>query len=81
MVKSASGKCLQAKANPQTIGSRIEIADCNGAAEQIWGYQNKQFITSANTCLEVMQADKNKDGGIVQIASCNAKAQHQQWVP
>jgi len=81
MIKSASGKCLQAKGNPQAIGSHVEIADCNGSAKQIWGYQNQQLITSANTCLEVKQADVNKNGGIVQIANCIAKARHQQWAP
>jgi len=79
-VKLASGKCLQPAGNPMTPGTRLQIANCNGAPKQKWKYVKEQLITPANTCVEILPAELNKNGAKVQINKCNG-SKHQQWKP
>jgi len=62
------------------IGTRVQIANCSDAPKQKWRYENNLLKTPANTCMEILPADLNKNGGIVQIAKCKG-GRHQQWKP
>jgi len=79
-VKLAGGKCLQPAGDPKVLGTRLQIANCNESAKQKWRYEKKQLITPANTCIEILPADLNKNGGIVQLAACKG-SRHQLWKP
>jgi hypothetical protein len=79
-LKLASGKCLQPSGDPKVAGTRLQIDNCNNSTKQQWKYENGQLKTTSNTCIEILPADLKKNGGIVQLAICQA-GQHQQWKP
>ncbi|MEV6897844.1 ricin-type beta-trefoil lectin domain protein [Amycolatopsis sp. NPDC051372] len=68
----ASGRCLAASGS--TNGSAVTIQDCNGQAQQIWGFTNRnamadQLLNGVGSCLNVTNR-VTADGAATAAAGC-----------
>jgi hypothetical protein len=73
-----SNRCLDVLNAATTDGTRTDIYDCNGAANQSWTYNSaKQLVVYGNKCLDV--ADQSTSAGaVVDVWTCNGGG-NQQW--
>jgi alpha-galactosidase len=74
---TGSQRCLDAYNNETTEGTKIEVYDCNGGANQLWSYTPSKQLTSMGRCLDVYD-NKVASGTIVELWDCNGQA-NQQW--
>ena len=71
-----SGRCLDVPGATQTNGTRVQLYDCNGQANQTWTLNaSRQLTVYGSRCLD---AAGSANGAAVQIYSCNGQA-NQQW--
>lgn len=76
-----SGQCLDADLNTiNRNGSRVQLWQCNGQAQQKWYIEPDGTIHSGYNgwCLDADTNTANRNGGIVQLWQCNGTAQ-QRW--
>ncbi|SNY53465.1 RICIN domain-containing protein, partial [Paractinoplanes atraurantiacus] len=71
-----SGRCIDVPGASQNNGTRVQLYDCNGQANQTWTLtSSKQLTVYGSRCLD---AAGSGNGSAVQIYSCNGQA-NQQW--
>ncbi|BCJ46618.1 poly(ethylene terephthalate) hydrolase family protein [Actinoplanes ianthinogenes] len=71
-----SGRCVDVPGATHNNGTRVQLYDCNGQANQQWTYtSSKQLTVYGTVCLD---AAGSGNGSAVQIYSCNGQA-NQQW--
>ncbi|MEV4708375.1 endo-1,4-beta-xylanase [Actinoplanes sp. NPDC049316] len=76
IVGAQSGRCIDVPNASQNDGTRVQLYDCNGQANQTWTLtSSKQLTVYGNKCLD---AAGSGNGSAVQIYSCNGQA-NQQW--
>ena len=73
-----SGRCLDVPNATQTNGTRVQLYDCNGQANQAWSYtSSRQLQVYGGMCLDA-SGRGTTNGTAVIIWSCNGQA-NQQW--
>ncbi|MDI6104214.1 endo-1,4-beta-xylanase [Actinoplanes sp. NEAU-A12] len=76
IVGAQSGRCVDVPGASQNNGTRVQLYDCNGQANQAWTRTSgKQLTVYGSKCLD---AAGSGNGSAVQIYSCNGQA-NQQW--
>ncbi|BEL01949.1 endo-1,4-beta-xylanase [Actinoplanes sichuanensis] len=76
IVGAQSGRCVDVPNASQNNGTRVQLYDCHGQANQQWTLTaNRQLTVYGGMCLD---AAGSGNGAAVQIYSCNGQAQ-QQW--
>ncbi|MDG4803761.1 endo-1,4-beta-xylanase [Micromonospora sp. WMMD980] len=72
-----SGRCVDVPNSSQNNGTRVQLYDCHGQANQQWTYTSSRQLTiyGGSRCLD---AAGSGNGAAVQIYSCNGQA-NQQW--
>lgn len=76
IVGAQSGRCLDVPNSSQTNGTRVQLYDCHGQANQTWTLTASRQLTVYGTrCLD---AAGTGNGSAVQIYACNGQA-NQQW--
>ncbi|MBO3738623.1 endo-1,4-beta-xylanase [Actinoplanes flavus] len=76
IVGAQSGRCVDVPGASQTNGTRVQLYDCNGQANQTWTLTSSRQLTVYGTrCLD---AAGSGNGAAVQIYACNGQA-NQQW--
>jgi alpha-galactosidase len=77
LIGASSNRCLDAYDNQTAAGTKIEIWDCNGGANQQWNVNDNGTITSVQTglCLAV---NGTANSSAVNVATCN-NAANQRW--
>jgi endo-1,4-beta-xylanase len=76
IVGAQSGRCVDVPNASTTNGTRVQLYDCNGQANQAWTLtSSKQLTVYGSSCLD---AAGSGNGSAVQIYSCNGQA-NQQW--
>ncbi|WIN00531.1 endo-1,4-beta-xylanase [Actinoplanes oblitus] len=76
IVGAQSGRCIDVPNASQNNGTRVQLYDCNGQANQAWTLtSSKQLTVYGSKCLD---AAGSGNGAAVQIYSCNGQA-NQQW--
>ncbi|MFI6761973.1 RICIN domain-containing protein [Micromonospora sp. NPDC050417] len=73
----ALGKCAEINASGTADGTRIQIWDCNGAANQRWTVGTDGTIRGLGKCLDV-QASGLTNGTKIHLWTCNGTGA-QQW--
>ena len=74
-----SGRCLDVTGASSSLGTPIQIFDCNGSAAQQWLLVNGALQVYANECLDITGGNLSA-GTRVQLWSCNGTGA-QQWTP
>jgi hypothetical protein len=83
VVNAASGRCLDAVGGSSADGTRLQLFDCHGGANQSWSVPvetsvAEQFGGAEGTCVE--SADGVVDNGTpTQLARCDRNFRHQDW--
>jgi glucose/arabinose dehydrogenase len=79
VVSAASGRCLDVVGNVRTAGTRVNIYDCNGQANQAWTFTaaGELRVYDGTRCLDVAGQDTTAPA-VAQIYTCNGGA-NQQW--
>jgi hypothetical protein len=78
LVGVASGRCLDVPGQVETNGTRVEIWDCNGGANQQWTQPSNGALQVYGTkCLDVLN-QATTAGSPVAIWDCNGGA-NQRW--
>ncbi|MFC4133604.1 non-reducing end alpha-L-arabinofuranosidase family hydrolase [Hamadaea flava] len=78
IVGTQSGRCLDVPNASQTNGTRVQLYDCNGQANQKWTYTaSKQLTVYGNKCLDANGA-ATANGTAIIIWDCNGGS-NQQW--
>ncbi|WP_328653134.1 lectin [Micromonospora sp. NBC_00330] len=79
LVSAASGRCLDVVGNAATTGTRVQIWDCNGQANQTWTFTDAGELRVFNNslCLDA-EAGQTSAGTAAIIWSCTGAA-NQQW--
>jgi hypothetical protein len=78
IVGAQSGRCVDVNNNTITNGTRTQLWDCTGGANQTWVYTaRKQLVVYGNKCLDANNAGTT-NGTAVIIWDCNGQA-NQQW--
>jgi hypothetical protein len=78
VVGAQSSRCLDADNQTITNGTRMQLWDCSGGANQTWVYTaRKQLVVYGNKCLDANQGGTT-NGTAVIIWDCNGQA-NQQW--
>jgi endo-1,4-beta-xylanase len=76
-----SGKCLDVPNLSTTVGTQLDIWDCNGGSNQLWTHTSSGQLTvysgSSQMCLDAY-SNQTSPGTKVEIWSCNGGA-NQQW--
>ena len=76
IVGAQSGRCIDVPNASQSDGTRVQLYDCNGQANQAWTLtSSKQLTVYGTKCLD---AAGSGNASAVQIYSCNGQA-NQQW--
>ncbi|WP_246636866.1 endo-1,4-beta-xylanase [Actinoplanes hulinensis] len=76
IVGAQSGRCVDVPGATQNNGTRVQLYDCNGQANQTWTLTSSRQLTVYGTrCLD---AAGSGNGSAVQIYACNGQA-NQQW--
>ncbi|WNM43109.1 endo-1,4-beta-xylanase [Micromonospora halotolerans] len=76
IVGAQSGRCIDVPNASQNNGTRVQLYDCNGQANQAWTLtSSKQLTVYGSKCLD---AAGSGNASAVQIYSCNGQA-NQQW--
>ncbi|MEU4690771.1 endo-1,4-beta-xylanase [Actinoplanes sp. NPDC023714] len=76
IVGAQSGRCVDVPNATQNNGTRVQLYDCNGQANQQWTLTSSRQLTVYGTrCLD---AAGSGNGAAVQIYACNGQA-NQQW--
>ena len=76
IVGAQSGRCLDVPGASQSNGTRVQLYDCNGQANQAWTLTSDgQLTVYGSMCLD---AAGSGNGSAVQIYSCNRQA-NQRW--
>jgi endo-1,4-beta-xylanase len=76
IVGAQSGRCIDVPNATTTNGTRVQLYDCNGRANQTWTRTSGRQLTVYGTaCLD---AAGSTNGSAVQIYSCNGQT-NQQW--
>ncbi|MEV0006032.1 endo-1,4-beta-xylanase [Micromonospora sp. NPDC050980] len=72
-----SGRCIDVPNSSQTNGTRVQLYDCHGQANQQWTYTASRQLTvyGGSRCLD---AGGSGNGAGIQIYSCNGQS-NQQW--
>ncbi|CAG7612630.1 Extracellular exo-alpha-L-arabinofuranosidase [Actinacidiphila bryophytorum] len=79
VVSAASGRCLDVKGNVDTVGTALDIWDCNGQSGQAFEFTSAGELRTLNgtRCADA-NAQGTTPGTQVIIWSCNGQA-NQQW--
>ncbi|HKT04863.1 MAG TPA: ricin-type beta-trefoil lectin domain protein [Rugosimonospora sp.] len=78
VVGGQSSRCLDINDNTITNGTRAQIWDCTGGANQAWAYTSrKQLVVYGNKCLDAYN-NGTGNGTAVVIWDCNGQT-NQQW--
>jgi hypothetical protein len=78
IVGGQSGRCLDVPNASQTPGTRVQLWDCNGQANQRWTYtSSRQLQVYGGMCLDA-NGRGTTNGTAVIIWTCNGQA-NQQW--
>jgi Glycosyl hydrolase family 12/Ricin-type beta-trefoil lectin domain len=78
IVGAQSSRCVDVPNASQTPGTRVQLWDCNGQANQAWSYTSgRQLQVYGGMCLDASGAGTS-NGTAVIIWSCNGQA-NQQW--
>jgi hypothetical protein len=78
VIGSGSGRCLDINNNTISNGTRAQIWDCSGGANQSWTYTSRgQLVAYGNKCLDAYN-NGTANGTVVEIWDCNGQA-NQQW--
>ncbi|MGC5055061.1 endo-1,4-beta-xylanase, partial [Micromonospora sp. DT48] len=76
IVGSQSNRCIDVPNSSRDNGTRVQLYDCHGQANQTWTYtENKQLRVYGDMCLD---AAGSGNGAAVQIYSCHGQT-NQQW--
>ncbi|WP_030442947.1 ricin-type beta-trefoil lectin domain protein, partial [Actinoplanes subtropicus] len=76
IVGAQSGRCIDVPNSSHSNGTRVQLYDCNGQANQQWTLtSSKQLTVYGSMCLD---AAGSGNASAVQIYSCNGQA-NQQW--
>ena len=76
IVGAQSGRCIDVPNSSTNDGTRVQLYDCNGQANQSWTYtSNKELRIFGNKCLD---AGGSGNGAPIQIYSCHGGT-NQQW--
>ncbi|GAA4601236.1 dienelactone hydrolase [Actinoplanes octamycinicus] len=76
ILAAQSGRCVDVPNATHNNGTRVQLYDCNGQANQQWtSTSSKQLTVYGNVCLD---AAGSGNGAAVQIYSCNGQS-NQQW--
>ena len=72
-------KCLDVPGHATTAGTRVEIWDCNGGANQQWTLNSDGTVVGRESglCLDVT-GTATANGTAVEIWTCNGKS-NQKW--
>lgn len=76
-----SGRCLDVIAGATQPGTRVQLYDCLGDAQQAWTYSGGQLQVYSGTgtlCLDAADNQGGVDGTPVQVWTCRGTA-NQQW--
>ncbi|MEU7942771.1 lectin [Microbispora bryophytorum] len=79
LVSAASGRCLDVKGNVDTLGTALDIWDCNGQANQGFEFTSAGELRTMNgtRCVDAYN-NQTSPGTQVIIWSCNGQA-NQRW--
>jgi Ricin-type beta-trefoil lectin domain len=78
IVGAQSGRCVDANNNTITNGTKMQLWDCSGGANQTWVYTaRKQLVVYGNKCLDANNGGTT-NGTAVIIWDCNGQV-NQQW--
>ncbi|MEO3876248.1 lectin [Nonomuraea sp. B12E4] len=79
LVSSASGRCLDVKGDVDTLGTALDIWDCNGQANQVFEFTSAGELRTLNgtRCVDAY-GNQTSPGTQVIIWSCNGQA-NQRW--
>ncbi|XVQ82094.1 lectin [Microbispora siamensis] len=79
LVGTASGRCLDVKGNVDTLGTTLDIWDCNGQANQGFEFTSAGELRTLNgtRCVDAYN-NQTSPGTQVVIWSCNGQA-NQKW--
>ncbi|SNY59011.1 extracellular catalytic domain type 1 short-chain-length polyhydroxyalkanoate depolymerase [Paractinoplanes atraurantiacus] len=76
IVGTQSGRCVDVPNSSRTNGTRVQLYDCHGQANQRWTYTaSKQLQVYGSMCLN---AAGSGNASAVQIYACNGQS-NQQW--
>ncbi|MEV0425900.1 ricin-type beta-trefoil lectin domain protein, partial [Micromonospora sp. NPDC050495] len=76
IVGAQSGRCIDVPNSSQSNGTRVQLYDCHGLANQQWTLtSSRQLTVYGSMCLD---AAGSGNGSAVQIYSCNGQS-NQQW--
>ncbi|WSG48196.1 endo-1,4-beta-xylanase [Dactylosporangium sp. NBC_01737] len=76
IVGAQSGRCVDVPNSSRTNGTRVQLYDCHGQANQQWTLtSSRQLTVYGSVCLD---AAGSGNGSAVQIYACNGQA-NQQW--
>ncbi|MDG4830644.1 ricin-type beta-trefoil lectin domain protein [Solwaraspora sp. WMMD1047] len=76
LVNAQSNRCVDVPNSSSSNGTRVQLYDCHGQANQSWTYTaNRQLQVYGNMCLD---AAGSGNGAAVQIYSCHSQT-NQQW--
>jgi len=78
IIGAQSGRCLDVNNHTITNGTRMQLWDCSGGANQTWvSTARKQLVVFGNKCLDANNGGTT-NGTAVIIWDCNGQA-NQQW--
>jgi hypothetical protein len=72
-----SSKCVDDNAQSSANGTKIQIWDCNGGANQQWTVASDGTLQVYGKCMDITGANYN-NGTLIELWSCNGGA-NQQW--
>ncbi|MGW2373942.1 RICIN domain-containing protein [Kitasatospora sp. NPDC001683] len=77
LVSAASSRCLDDPGGSTSPGTRVDIWDCGGGANQNWTYTSGQALTTEGLCLDA-SGGGTSPGTAVILWPCQGSA-NQQW--
>jgi hypothetical protein len=72
-----TAKCVDDNAQSTANGTKIQMWDCNGGANQQWTVQSDGTLQVYGKCMDITGANYN-NGTLVELWTCNSGA-NQQW--
>jgi hypothetical protein len=79
IVSYASNRCVDVTDGSSASGTRLQIWDCNGDAQQRWSFRSDGTVRALGKCLTGTRG-ANADGAAVEIASCTGGTAQKFWL-
>ncbi|MER6082604.1 RICIN domain-containing protein [Streptomyces sp. NPDC001833] len=79
LISVASGRCMDDPGGSTTAGTKVDIWDCDGGANQQWTYTSGRTLTTKGLCLDA-SGGATTPGTKVILWTCTG-SDNQQWTP